>query len=405
VCLAQRTVQETQRVEQGHLFAMEGREQGSTSRGSRERAVCVSAHAIDYHQKHSTRGSGYRHPVLVFCAMAYVAELRELHERAILLLNDDGPERPRTGYKTDGVCYARSMTQPLKTPVSALRSMTGFARREAALPAGTLIWEVRTVNHRYLEVSLRLPEDFRALEAEVRATIAGQVRRGKLDATLHYRSATPTTATLEVNEPLLEVLIERTRDIAQRTGGTVNAVDVLRWPGVVREPERDGTPLQAAAQTLLKEALQALAAHRDSEGARTAAMLAERCDKLLELVTEVGSRIPEICERIRTKLHERLTQFAATETNRERFEQELVLALQKLDVDEELDRLRSHVTEVRKALAGNEPAGRRLDFLMQEFNREANTLGSKSQDPATTRAAVDMKVLIEQMREQVQNVE
>jgi uncharacterized protein (TIGR00255 family) len=297
------------------------------------------------------------------------------------------------------------MTQPLKTPVSALRSMTGFARREAALPAGTLIWEVRTVNHRYLEVSLRLPEDFRALEAEVRATIAGQVRRGKLDATLHYRTATPTTATLEVNEPLLEALVERTRDIAQRTGGTVNAVDVLRWPGVVREPERDGTPLQAAAQTLLKEALQALAAHRDSEGARTATMLAERCDKLLELVAEVGNRIPEIRERIRAKLHERLAQFAATETNRERFEQELVLALQKLDVDEELDRLRSHVTEVRKALAGNEPAGRRLDFLMQEFNREANTLGSKSQDPATTRAAVDMKVLIEQMREQVQNVE
>jgi uncharacterized protein (TIGR00255 family) len=134
-------------------------------------------------------------------------------------------------------------------------------------------------------------------------------------------------------------------------------------------------------------------------------MLAERCDKLLELVAEVASRIPEIRERIHAKLHERLAQFAATETNRERFEQELVLALQKLDVDEELDRLRSHVTEVRKALAGNEPAGRRLDFLMQEFNREANTLGSKSQDPATTRAAVDMKVLIEQMREQVQNVE
>jgi uncharacterized protein (TIGR00255 family) len=283
--------------------------------------------------------------------------------------------------------------------------MTGFARREAALPAGTLVWEVRTVNHRYLEVGLRLPEDFRAIEGEARAVIAGQVRRGKLDATLQFRAAVPAAASLEVNEALLETLIERTREIARRTGGTVNAVDVLRWPGVAREPEREAGALQTAAITLLGESLQALGSHRDSEGGRIAAAIAERCDRVLALADEVTARLPEVRERIRTKLHERLAQFVATETNRERFEQELVLALQKLDVDEELDRLRSHVAEVRKALAGHEPAGRRLDFLMQEFNREANTLGSKSQDAATTRAAVDLKVVIEQMREQVQNVE
>ncbi len=283
--------------------------------------------------------------------------------------------------------------------------MTGFARREAALPAGTLVWEVRTVNHRYLEVGLRLPEDFRALESEARALIATQVRRGKLDATLQFRPAAPGKVTLELNEPLLTALTAQARVLADRIGGSVNAMDLLRWPGVVREPERETAPLQLAAMTLLKDALQALGAHRDSEGARTASMIGERSERLLELVAEVAARLPEVRERIRVKLNERLAQFVATDTHRERFEQELVLALQKLDVDEELDRLRSHVTEVQRSLAGNEPAGRRLDFLMQEFNREANTLSSKSQDAATTRAAVEMKVLIEQMREQVQNVE
>lgn len=297
------------------------------------------------------------------------------------------------------------MAQPPKTPVPSLRSMTGFARRELATPAGTLVWEVRTVNHRYLEVGLRLPDDFRAIDGEARTVIAAQVRRGKLDATLQFRSAAPAGAGMEVDEALLETLVERTRDIARRTGGTVNAVDVLRWPGVVREAEREVGALQAAAIALLKEALAALAAHRDSEGERIATVIAERCDRVLGLADEVTTRLPEVRERIRAKLHERLAQFAATETNKDRFEQELVLALQKLDVDEELDRLRSHVAEVRKALAGHEPAGRRLDFLMQEFNREANTLGSKSQDAATTRAAVDLKVVIEQMREQIQNVE
>jgi len=191
----------------------------------------------------------------------------------------------------------------------------------------------------------------------------------------------------------------RLGDVAQ-----VNAVDLLRWPGVVREAERDTGPLVAAAQALLAEALSALGESRESEGERISALLAARCDGIEALSNELTARLPEVRERIRAKLNEKLALVVA-EPNQDRLEQEIVIALQKMDVDEELDRLRSHVIEVRKILRAGEPAGRRLDFLMQEFNREANTLSSKSQDVETTRAAVDMKVLVEQMREQVQNVE
>jgi uncharacterized protein (TIGR00255 family) len=292
-----------------------------------------------------------------------------------------------------------------------IRSMTGFARREHAGTYGTLAWELRTVNHRYLEVSLRLPEDFRALESDFRAAIAASVRRGKLDASLYWRPAAQGPSTLEVNAALLDQLVASASavatHVAPRLGATapVSAVDLLRWPGVLKEPERDVTPLHAAAHATLKEALDALTTSRESEGERIAAMLESRCRQIEEQVSFVRRRLPEVHARIRAKLEERLAQFAAVEANRERVEQELALALTKMDVDEELDRLTSHVAEARKSLKGSEPAGRRLDFLMQEFNREANTLSSKSQDAETTRAAVDVKVLIEQMREQVQNVE
>lgn len=291
-----------------------------------------------------------------------------------------------------------------------IRSMTGFARREHAGPFGTLAWEVRTVNHRYLEIGLRLPEDFRSIENDFRAAIGAQVRRGKLDASLYYRPLAQGPATLEVNAPLLDQLVASASavatHVAPRLGAMapVSAIDLLRWPGVLKEPERDVTPLHAAAHATLKDALNALTASRESEGERIAAMLESRCRQLEEQVAFVTARLPEVRTRIRAKLEERLAQFTL-EPNRERLEQELALALTRMDVDEELDRLTSHVVEARKALASGEPAGRRLDFLMQEFNREANTLSSKSQDADTTRAAVEMKVLIEQMREQVQNVE
>ncbi len=284
--------------------------------------------------------------------------------------------------------------------------MTGFARREQSGPWGTLTWELRTVNHRYLEVSCRLPEELRAAEGEFRQTIAGVLRRGKVDCTLNFRASAEAAGPLELNRPLLEKLLVRTRELTALAGAVapINPIDLLRWPGVVQDPGRDVTPLLAAAQAVLAEGLNVLTDARAREGARIREMLLQRCELLLKQVDAVIQRLPEVRTRIRARLAERVAQLGA-EPNTERLEQELALLAQKMDVDEELDRLRSHIEEVRKALDGAEPAGRRLDFLMQELNREANTLSSKSQDAETTRSAVDMKVIIEQMREQVQNVE
>jgi uncharacterized protein (TIGR00255 family) len=293
-----------------------------------------------------------------------------------------------------------------------IRSMTGFARREHAGDYGTLVWELRTVNHRYLEISMRLPEELRGAESEFRQAIQGAVRRGKVDASLQLRGGSGGRASLELDVALLDELLARSHEVTDRAtqrGGSLaqpTPLDLLRWPGVLRDRERDATPIQANAATLLADTLAALTATRDSEGERIATMLSTRCRQLEELVGVVRARLPDVQARIHARLAERIQQLALpAEANRDRLEQELSLLLSRMDVDEELDRLTSHVIEVGKSLGGAEPAGRRLDFLMQEFNREANTLSSKSQDTETTRAAVDMKVLIEQMREQVQNVE
>jgi len=284
--------------------------------------------------------------------------------------------------------------------------MTGFARREQSGPWGTLTWELRTVNHRYLEIGCRLPEELRAAEGEFRQAIGAGVRRGKVDCTLNLRGAADAATPLEINRPLLEQLVTRAREIAQIAGhsAALDPLELLRWPGVVADAGRDVTPLLAAAHAGLAAALQDLTDSRAREGARIRELLAQRCEALLGLVEAVSLRLPEVRSRIRTRLTERLAQLPA-QADPDRLEQELVILAQKMDVDEELDRLRSHVTEIRKALDGSEAAGRRLDFLMQELNREANTLSSKSQDSETTRCAVEMKVLIEQMREQIQNVE
>ena len=283
--------------------------------------------------------------------------------------------------------------------------MTGFARRERQYPWGVIAWELKTVNHRFLEIGCRLPEDFRAAESEFRQTIAGSVRRGKVDGSLHFRP-TASAATLEIDADLLASLTQRAQQAASQAGpaARIEVTDLLRWPGVVREPAKDAAPLVAAAHALLGEALAELTRFRDSEGGRLQEALELRCAGLADFASQVTARLPEVRARIRAKLMERVAQLCS-DVDRERLEQELAIIAQRLDVDEELDRLRGHVTEVRKAFGGREPAGRRLDFLMQELNREANTLSSKSQDLETTRTAVEMKVLIEQMREQVQNIE
>ena len=283
--------------------------------------------------------------------------------------------------------------------------MTGFARRERQFPWGLLAWELKTVNHRFLEMGCRLPEEFRVGEAEFRQAIAAAVRRGKVECSLHFRPAVMAGA-FEVDAALLGSLVQRAQQIAVQAGGAarIDVLELLRWPGVIRDGTRDHAPMIAAAHALLADALAELARSRDSEGARLRDALEQRCAGLIEFAALVMDRLPEVRARMRTKLLERIAQLVS-DVDHERLEQELAILAQRLDVDEELDRLRGHVDEVRKTFVGQEAAGRRLDFLMQELNREANTLSSKSQDLETTRSAVDMKVIIEQMREQVQNVE
>ena len=266
-------------------------------------------------------------------------------------------------------------------------------------------WELKTVNHRFLEISCRLPEEFRAAEPDFRAGVAATVRRGKVECTLHFkREGVPEG--LELDLDLLDKLMARARQVAAQAGGgaRIDVLDLMRWPGVIRDNAQGVAPLIAAAHALLGEALVELTRSRDSEGGRLREALQQRCDGLVEFSARVTARLPEVRARMRAKLLDRIAQLVQ-ETDHDRLEQELAILAQRLDVDEELERLRGHVLEVRKTFTGEEPAGRRLDFLMQELNREANTLSSKSQDIETTRAAVDMKVLIEQMREQVQNIE
>jgi uncharacterized protein (TIGR00255 family) len=287
-----------------------------------------------------------------------------------------------------------------------LKSMTGFARSERTTAGGVLAWELRGVNHRYLEVGLRVPEELRSFETEFRQAIAASARRGKVDATLYLRPASAGPREFELEDKLLDRLVESALLVQRRLGaaGTIDAVDLLRWPGVVRERERDTAPLAAAAQGLLAEALMAFQASRANEGERIAEMLSTRARAVQRITRQVVARLPEVHARIRARLQERLAALTG-EGNPERLEQEIAMLLQKMDVAEELDRLQSHVEELTNALAAEEAVGRKLDFLMQEFNREANTLSSKSQDVETTRSAVELKVLIEQMREQIQNVE
>jgi uncharacterized protein (TIGR00255 family) len=287
-----------------------------------------------------------------------------------------------------------------------IRSMTGFARRERQGPWGTLVCELRTVNHRYLETSLRLPEELKALDNEARQAIAAALRRGKVDASLYLKAASGTQRSLELDHTLLDELLARVDQVRSRlpNAAPVSPLDLLRWPGVVREAELDSKPVLIAALELLREALTELNETRHREGQRIRELLLARCTSMRTHVQAVKVRLPEVSLRLRERITERISQLGVA-PDLERLEQELVLYAHKMDVDEELDRLGGHLAEVAAVLDSSEPAGRRLDFLMQELNREANTLSSKSQDSETTRGAVDMKVAIEQMREQVQNVE
>ncbi len=287
-----------------------------------------------------------------------------------------------------------------------LYSMTGFARESLETEIGTLTWELKAVNHRYLDVQFRLPEELKAEEQGFRKQAGNALRRGKVECGLFFRRPESSQADLELNRELVSILTEKIEELraASHDYGSVNPVDILRWPGVVQPREVDTAPLFAKAGALFGQALDAMNAMRRSEGERIYAMLASRCDEIERIAATVRERMPVVMDAVRAKQRDRIEKLDV-EADPARLEVELALIAQKLDVDEELDRLESHIVEIRDVLERDEAVGRRLDFLMQELNREANTLASKSADTDTTRAAVDLKVLIEQMREQIQNVE
>ncbi len=287
-----------------------------------------------------------------------------------------------------------------------LHSMTGFARESAETDIGTLTWELRAVNHRYLDVQFKLPEDLRPKEQAFRQQASGSLGRGKVECALFFRRAFDEDNELSIDMQLVELIGHRISDITAKLPNVaaVNPIEMLRWPGVVKPTELDIEPLFAEASALFDKALAAIGEMRSNEGQRIADMLESRCNDIEAIAKSVRARMPEVLEATRAKQKERIDNLDV-EADPARLEVELALIATKIDVDEELDRLESHLVEIRETIKANKPVGRRLDFLMQELNREANTLGSKSADTETTRAAVDLKVLIEQMREQIQNVE
>ncbi len=288
-----------------------------------------------------------------------------------------------------------------------IRSMTGFASTERVFEFGRLGWELRSVNHRYLEIGFRLPEEFRSLEPDIRRILGQHLSRGKVDATLRFTpSADAASSNLVVNHTLLGRLFELHREVAE-AGGLQQEPDVqslMRWSGVIEEQAPDPQPLHQAALDLLGDAAASLQSSRAREGEQMDAAIRERLDSIEAHVAQVRQWLPEIRDGLKDKLLSRIEDLKQP-LEPGRLEQEVAFLAQKIDVDEELDRLAAHVKETRLVLERNDPVGRRLDFLMQEFNRESNTLSSKSVDNRTTQVAVELKVAIEQMREQVQNIE
>lgn len=289
-------------------------------------------------------------------------------------------------------------------------SMTGYARCALEGDWQELSWELRSVNSRYLDLNLYLPEEFRFVEAEVRSLLQNRLARGKVTAQLRWRAAAGVGSALNPNLERVAALSKALQQVSNHLpeSHSPDALEILRWPGVLEEAATDYAALKAPILKLLNQALDEFIQHRRAEGARLAQMLRERAEQITTHVSTMQTRLPELQAAYREKLAQRVADAMAkvdAEVDAGRLEQELVLIAQRQDVSEELDRLTSHLTELEDTLQRKDAVGRRLDFLMQEFNREANTLGSKSQETEQTRVAVELKVLIEQMREQVQNIE
>jgi len=300
------------------------------------------------------------------------------------------------------------MSRAKSAPVTC--SMTAFARQETGTPWGVLTWELRSVNHRYLEVSLRLPEELRALEPHARELIGKRLARGKVDGTLRFQPGETAVVEFSPDTGLISKLIASGKmvgDMAMAADTTVSplrAIDILRWPGVLKAPPLDVESLAAAALEALTAATAELVGTREREGARLQEFMLQRLLSMEQLVVKAKELLPEATRLFRERLEARLKELLQ-QMDPARLEQEMVLFAHKADVTEEIDRLTAHFSEIRRVFDQSGPIGRRLDFLMQELNREANTLSSKSTDTRLTNVAVELKVLIEQMREQVQNIE
>lgn len=285
------------------------------------------------------------------------------------------------------------------------RSMTAFARQELHREWGTLTWEIRSVNHRYLEPHLRLPESLRDLEGALREKLRTALSRGKVECTLRF-VAEAGAQTLNVDQARAEEVIAAAAQVRalMPDSAPLDTFQVLGWPGVLVETDLDMEAIKREALALFGQALSDLSSGREREGGELGQLIRQRLDSISEIVAEVRSLMPQILEAQRDSMRAKIEEMRV-DADPMRLEQELVLIAQRADVDEEMDRLDTHVQEVRRVLGQKGPVGRRLDFLMQELNREANTLSSKSIVASTTQRAVELKVLIEQMREQIQNIE
>ncbi|ODP99887.1 MULTISPECIES: YicC/YloC family endoribonuclease [Salinivibrio] len=286
-----------------------------------------------------------------------------------------------------------------------IHSMTAYARHEIKGDWGNAVWEIRSVNQRYLETYIRMPEQLRSLEPVVRERFRKRLARGKVECNLRFDTSQANQDKLTINEALAKQVIHAAKWVKETAGeGNINPFQVLNWPGVMEAPEQDTDELHRALMTGLDEALDAFIAARASEGDNMKALIEQRLDAISAEVIKVREKMPTVIEWQRERLTTRLEE-AKVELDPTRIEQEMVMLAQKVDVAEELDRLDSHVSEARKILKKGGACGRRLDFMMQEFNREANTLASKSISTEITASGVELKVLIEQMREQIQNIE
>jgi len=285
--------------------------------------------------------------------------------------------------------------------------MTAFARVENQAEWGTLVCEIRSINHRYLETSLYLPEVLRAFEMPIRENIKQQVKRGKLECAFRYQPNVATKNKLfSVNESLAKELVMASESIGRLMiePPMISVTDILRYPGVIESKDNDLTQIKETMLELLEKALQELIVVRQREGKDLEQLFLTRMQLMQDELAKVKQRLPNLLQEARERLLKRFKD-VQLEMDSNRLEQEMVIFAQRIDVSEEIERLETHIAEVRRVLKQGGLVGRRLDFLMQELNREANTLGSKSVDSVVTYAAVEMKVLIEQVREQVQNVE